>query len=75
MVEQETQQNGTIQVSIRVTSTKDGSRMTEYTVKGDPNTATYKAAWYWSIMEAIIKETGIGQEKRKGLFDTILGGK
>jgi hypothetical protein len=68
-------QNETIEVSIRVTTTKDGSRITEYTVKGDPNTATYKAAWYWNILEALIKDTGIGEEKRKGLFDSILGGR
>ena len=63
-----------IEVSIRVTTTRDGSKIAEYTVKGDPNTATYKAAWYWSILEAVIKETGIGQEKKKGLFNTLLGG-
>ena len=68
-------QDARIEVSIRVTTTKDGSKVTEYTVKGDPNTATYKAAWYWSIMEALIKDTGIGEEKRKGLIDSILGGR
>ncbi len=68
-------QDERIEVSIRVTTTKDGSKVAEYTVKGDPNTATYKAAWYWSILEALIKETGVGEEKKKGLFTTILGGR
>jgi hypothetical protein len=70
----ETKHDATTEVSIRVTTTKDGSKIAEYTVKGNPNTATGKAAWYWGILDAVIRETGIGQEKRKGLFNTILGG-
>lgn len=66
--------NATIQVCIRVTTTKDGSKMTEYTVKGNPNTATGKAAWYWSVLEIVVREARLDQQ-RKGVLAAILGGR
>ena len=43
MEKYETRQDGITEVSIRVTSTKDGSKIAEYTVKGNPNAANGKA--------------------------------
>ena len=68
-------QNATIEVCIRVTTTKDGSKIAEYTVKGDPNTATGKAAWYWQVLETVVREAGLVKERSKSLFDVILGGR
>jgi hypothetical protein len=64
----------TIEVSIKTTTTKDGSKITEYTVKGNPNTATGKAAWYWSVLETVIRESGLTKERSRGILD-ILGGR
>jgi hypothetical protein len=66
-------ENATTEVCIRVTTTKDGSKITEYTVKGNPNTATGKVAWYWRVLETVIKEAGLDPENKKGLLTSILG--
>jgi hypothetical protein len=63
----------TTEVCIRVTNAKDGSKITEFTVKGNPDAATGKAAWYWSILDLVISEAGLDQEKGKGLFSNIFG--
>ena len=65
--------NQTTEVCIRTTITKDGSKVTEYAVRGNPNTATGKAAWYWSVLETVVKESGLIKEKSRGIFDAILG--
>lgn len=71
----ETIRNATTEVCIRVTTTKEGSRITEYTVKGNPNTATGKAAWYWYILETVVREAGLVKERNRGIFGAILGGR
>jgi hypothetical protein len=67
--------NTTTEVCIKTTTTKDGSKITEYTVKGNPNTATGKAAWYWSVLETVIRESGLTKERSRGIFDGIFGGR
>ncbi len=64
----------TIQVCIRVTKAKDGGKITEYTVKGNPNNASGKAAWYWEVLETVVREAGFAKEKSRGILATILGG-
>lgn len=70
----ETIRNATTEVCIRVTTTKDGSKITEYTVKGNPNSATGKAAWYWEVLETVVREAGLVRKSR-GIFGAILGGR
>jgi Tfp pilus assembly major pilin PilA len=67
-------ENSTIEVCIRTTTSKDGSKITEYTVRGNPNTATGKAAWYWSVLETVIRESGLTKERSRGILG-ILGGR
>ena len=67
--------NATIEVCMRVTTTKDGSSITEYTVKGNPDSAVGKAAWYWNVLETVVRETGLLKEKNRGVLAAILGGR